>query len=247
MLYETKLTNSVRDFLLQDEINNLNIFGILENVDDTKIYVDNIENPSGVIVVEDYFNYIYTENDEFIELVIDEFFSKSGEYGFSAVKSEIANKIKNRFELQWENPCTLYYYPNKNIDLKNINSEIRNLKIEEANIVDDYYTFKDEDSIFEIKESIKNRPSVCAIKNGELASWLLIHDDNSFGPMYTKEEYRKEGLAVDLTLALVDKQLKNHKIPFLHIINENDASHKLAKKCGFERYGYCDWFGIVVK
>ncbi|MGL6105227.1 GNAT family N-acetyltransferase [Romboutsia sp.] len=245
MFYETKLTQSVCGLLSQDKVTNLNILGIVENSKEAKIYVDDEKSPTGVLVNDGYFNYIYTEKDEFIDLALKEFFSEKGEYGFSGVKSKIANKIKNRYEIQWANPCTLYYYPHKNVEFENVKSNTRGLNIEEAQTVDEYYTFKDEESIYAIKESIENRPSVCVLKDGELASWLLTHKDNSLGPMYTREEYRKEGYAVDLTLALVDKQINKNITPYLHIENANTPSHKLAKKCGFKAYGHCEWFGIV--
>lgn len=246
MFIQTDFTRKVKSLLEEDLIINLNIFGIIENSKNTKILVDNIDNPSGVVVNNGYLNYIYTNNDEFIDKIIDYLSNNKGEYGFSALRNDIAKKIKNKFEITWNNECLLYYYNKKTVNTSNIKYKVSNVSIEDDYVVNEYYTFKDDESIHEIRDSIYNRASSCVYKNGKLASWLLIHDDNSMGPMYTKEEYRKEGYAVDVTLDLVNKLLKNNKIPFLHIVKGNEESYSLAKKCGFVEHCRVDWFGIIV-
>lgn len=246
MLVQTNFNDNLKNLLEEDLITNLNIFGIIENSKDAKIYVDDINEPTGVVVNNGYFNYMYTNNDKFIDEVIDYLSNNKGEYGFSALKSEIADKIKDKFEVEWESVCSLYYYRDKNVDTSKIKSDVTSVMIDHDYVVNEYYTFKDDESIHGIRDSIYNRLSSCVYKDGKLASWLLLHEDNSMGPMYTKEEYRKEGYAMDVTLDLLDKLVKNNKIPFLHIIKDNIASHGLAKKCGFEEYSTVKWFGIIV-
>lgn len=246
MLYESELNVNIKKIIDKDLIANLNIIGILENQENAKIYVDDVNSPTGIVVSTGYLNYMYTESEDFTDTVIDYISKNKGEYGFSGVKSEIAKKIQSRFKVEWKNPCTLYYYDNNKVIRGSVKENICNLSVDYADIVNDYYTFKDEDSLFEIKESILNRVSKCIFKEGELASWLLIHKDNSLGPMYTREEYRKEGYAIEITLSLIDEVLSQGKIPYLQVEKGNYASEKLAEKCGFRRYGNCDWFGILV-
>lgn len=246
MLLESSLNDKIINLLKEDVISNQNIFGILENSNNYKLYVDDEISPTGVVVNNGYHNYIYTKNDGFVDEIIEYLSSRKGEYGFSGINSEIAKKIKSRFEIEWENPCTLYYYPSKEIDTSKIKTKVCSVRLEDCEIVDRYYTFRDEESIFSIKESIKNRSSRCVYKDGNLVSWLLIHKDNSLGPMFTKDEYRKEGYAIDVTLSLVDEIVKEGKIPFLHVVKGNFASDRLAEKCGFKEYGDCEWFGIIV-
>ena len=246
MLVECSLNEAIIDLLEEDLISNLNIFGILENSKNIKIYVDDLSFPTGVVVNDGYFNYVYTKNDDFIEEIIKHISKEKGEYGFSGVKSDIAEKIKSRFELEWENPCTLYYYDKKAVECKNIKSNVCSVKIEDADVVDEYYTYRDESTIQSIKDSISNRMSRCVYKDGELASWLLTHKDNSLGPIFTREEYRKEGYAIDVTLSLIDELVKAGKIPYFQVVKGNFASDKLAKKCGFKPHGSCQWFGVTV-
>ena len=246
MIYESELNANIKKLLDKDLISNLNIIGILENQENAKIYVDDINSPTGIVVNIGYLNYIYTENENFTDMVIDYISSNKGEYGFSGVKSEIAQKIQSKFKVEWKNPCTLYYYDKNKDTRSSIKENVCNLSVDNAEIVNNYYTFKDEDSLLEIQESILNRVSKCIFKEGELASWLLVHKDNSLGPMFTKSEYRKEGYAIDITLSLVDEILSQGKIPYLQVVKGNYASEKLAEKCGFKQYGNCEWFGIRV-
>lgn len=62
----------------------------------------------------------------------------------------------------------------------------------------------------QIKKDIQNRPSSAIYNDNEIASWVLVHNDNSMGIMYTKDEYRNKGYAVDICL-LSSIQFPNKK------------------------------------
>jgi hypothetical protein len=65
------------------------------------------------------------------------------------------------------------------------------------------------------------------------------------GIMYTKEEYRRKGYAIDVTIDLAKQIIDAGKIPFIQIVQGNGMSPGLAKKCGFVESGKADWFGII--
>lgn len=244
MLMKTGLTDRVRKFLEKDLLINLNMVGIMENVPEALIYVDSLENPQGVFICNGYMHYIYTNNDEFIDEVVGTFL-KDGFFGFSGVEVSIAEKIKSRFKVNWENPCTLYYLPEERLDLGLIKNPIQPIDIKDAAIVDKYYQYRNEWSIERIKRDIKERPSSAVYVGGDLACWVLVHEDNSMGIMYTREEYRRKGYAVDVTIDLASSIIKKGKIPFLQIVEGNNMSPGLANKCGFVECGHVTWFGII--
>lgn len=247
MIIKTKSSKAVMDFLNKNQIINLNILGFLENEPDADIYVDNEETPIGVVAKKGYFSYIYTENDDFLNEVLNTFY-KDGEYGFSGVYRPLAEKIRKRFKLEWESRCALYYLQKNEVDLKLIKNPVKPVEMKDAETVDHFYTYRDETSLERVKIDIKKRYSSAIYVNGDIASWVLIHNDNSMGIMYTKEEYRKKGYAVDVTIDLADKILKSGKIPFLQINEANNMSPKLAEKCGFVHDEiYSDWFGIIAE
>lgn len=245
MLIKAEKSEAVTNFLKQDLIINLNVLGVLENVPELEIYVDNLESPKGVVISKGYMHYLYTKDDSFIEEVINTLL-KDGFYGFSGVERSIANKIKSRFEVTWESPVTVYYLQEKDIDLTQLKNEVGSIEIKDAETVDEFYTFRSPDSLKTIKQDIEKRPSSAIYKNGEMVCWVLVHDDNSMGIMYTKEQHRNKGYSVDATLDLSSKIIKSGKTPFLQIVEGNNMSPGLAKKCGFIPYGKSDWFGIMV-
>lgn len=245
MLTRTEYSKNIEEFLKEDLLINLNILGIIENRPDAEIYVDHVENPKCVLVRNGYFNYMYTKEEAILEEVIESF-DKEGFYGFSGVERSIADKIKQRYEVDWNNPCTLYYLPKENLNLSKIKNEVKSIDIKDAETIDYYYTFRDDWSLDAIKEDILNRPSSAVYKDGEIVCWVLTHDDNSLGIMYTKEEHRRKGYAVDVTLDIAAKHIAKGKISFLQIMEDNTMSPGLAKECGFVECGKVDWLGIKV-
>lgn len=235
----------VKEFIEKDKIYNLNIKAVMENLKKYDVYVNDSENINGVFLNRGYFNHIYTENKSFIEDIKDNFIKK-GEYGFSGVRADIAEEIKKGYNLDWENKCDLYYYPNSSIDTSRIQGNPKNLKLENAKEVDYYYTYRGDFSLKEIENDISSRPSSCIYEGNDLASWVLVHNDNSMGIMFTKEEYRGKNYALYVSLDLTDKILKRGNIPYLHIVESNNMSPGLAVKTGFKKYGKVSWFGIEV-
>jgi hypothetical protein len=241
----TEYSKNIEKFLKEDLLINLNILGIIENEPNAEIYVDNIENPKCVLAKNGYFNFLYAKDEAMLEELIESF-DREGHYGFGGAEKSIADKIKQRYKVDWSNPCTLYCLPKENLDLSKIKNEVKDVDIKDAETIDYYYTFRSEKSLEEIKEDILNRPSSAIYKDGEIVCWVLTHDDNSLGIMYTKEEHRRKGYAVDVTLDIAAKHIANGKVPFLHILEDNAMSPGLAKECGFVECGKVDWFGISV-
>ncbi|WP_192812642.1 GNAT family N-acetyltransferase [Clostridium tunisiense] len=242
---KVKMNKAIRDFLESDLIYNLNVLGVIDNMPDAEIYVDDEEAPKGVMVRKDYFNYIYSEDDKFIDEMLESHFVE-GFFGFSGLKKSIADKIRTRFMNSWESKCNLYYLPEEALDLSLIKTPVRDIDVKDAEVVDKYYTYRSPWSIHEIREDITNRPSSAVYVDGNIACWVLIHKDDSMGIMYTKEEHRQKGYAVDVTIDLAEKIIKRGKIPYLQIVEGNSMSPGLANKCGFIPYGKCEWFGINV-
>lgn len=244
MIVKTKPSEAIIQYLNQNKIINLNIIGVIENEPQAEIYVDEEEVSRGVLVRHEYFNYIYTEEDEFLDEALTTLF-KDNFYGFSGVYRPLAEKIKARYLVAWESRCSLHYLPNENLDLSLVKNPVVSIDMKDAELVDKFYTYRNPDSLVKIKKDISHRPSSAIYVNGDIASWVLIHNDNSMGIMFTKEDYRKKNYAVDTTIDLALKITKLGKIPFLQINEANNMSPSLAAKCGFIKYGYSDWFGII--
>jgi GNAT superfamily N-acetyltransferase len=245
MLIKIESLNIANEFLKQKFLVNENILGIIENMPNAEVFVDDLEHPTGVLVCkDDYFHLVYTENDEFIDNISANFFHE-GFFGFSGIEGKLAEKIRQRYLLGWESRCTLYYMPKENLDLSLKKNPTEQIRLEDAETVDRFYQHRGPGTLEVIKRDITKRPSSAVYVNGEIACWVLIHDDNAMGIMYTKEEYRRKGYAVDVTIDLAQQVIEAGKIPFIQIIQGNSMSPGLAKKCGFIEAGKADWFGII--
>ncbi len=248
-LIQTTATQAVKDLLMQDEILNLNMFGILKTLPDAPIYVDNLEQPTGVLIRQnDYFNFLYTKNLAFVDTVCDTFLAE-GYHGFAGIEASLAAYIlsKPQYEEDWHNPCQLYYLPKERFNLSLQKTPARSLDLKWVEKVDEHYPFRGNHSVEAITDDIKNRPSSAIYIDDEPVCWVMIHEDYSMGIMHTMEEHRRKGYAVDVTIDLCRQLFERGETPFLQIIQENDMSPGLAVKCGFVPYCMVDWFGVTVK
>lgn len=239
-------SEAVKGFLAQHRIPTLNIAGILDNEPRVEAFVDDETSPSGLLVKGPWFWYVHTESDAFLNLLFAEMEQKDAFYQFSGVWKPVADRIKARYGLVWDAPCDLYVLREGRQVQPRADSPATSVRLEDAGIIDEHYTYRNDHSLAKIQGCIANRPSSAIYVDSQLACWLLVHEDNSLGIMYTLEEHRRKGYALDVSLDLVAKQLQAGKTPFLQIRDDNAMSPGLALKCGFEPHGKCDWFGVCV-
>lgn len=239
-----KLNNldKVKKILEVDKVAVLNILCRIKYEKGYDIFVDNMENPKGLLLKSGNWNLVYSSDDDIAKELINNL--KGEKLNFAGVPIKYYNMIKKEKQIDWEEICHLYYIDNENINLLKPRHKVESLRIEDSDIVNQFYTYKDENSIEYIKECILERKTSCIFdKDGNPISWAVIREDGSMGIMYTRKEYRGKGLAASVTLDLVDKVINNGDVPFVHIVHGNDASVKLAESIGFKKYGDIAWFG----
>lgn len=237
---------SVQRFLERHRIPTLNLAGILENEPQVQVFVDDEAEPKGLFVKGPWFRYVHTEDEGFLEALFAELERKAGFYPFSGVWKPLADRIKQRYTLVWDAPCDLYVLPEGGQVQPRPGSPATRVRLEDAELIDAHYAYRHAHSLEKIRNCIAQRPSSAVYVDGKAVCWLLVHEDNSLGIMYTLEEHRRKGYALDVSLDLVDQQLKAGKTPFLQIRDDNAMSPGLALKCGFVPCGKCDWFGVMV-
>lgn len=215
-----------------------NVLGALENTEN-KSYID--ESTDSVWVENQYFNYI-TGASEVISKKVDSL--EDGFYGFSGVQGDLASQIYGKHFLHWFEPTERYVFTS---DLPNepCPYHVVKVQIEEAQGIDDRYEYKQDGSLERIKDAILNRPSAAIYIDGQIASYVLVHEDNSIGYMYTLDAYRKLGLGYWVSIEIVKQIQALGVVPFLEINKANFKSQGLAGKLGFEKDAFTPWFGII--
>lgn len=160
---------------------------------------------------------------------------------FGGIPHEQYELLKSHMDISWEEFCYLYVYrgaPFENLD----ETSIRPLTIDDADLVYEYYSYKEHDDIVYIKTIIEKMPTRGVWVDGNLVSWVVQRDEGSIGIMYTLKEHRNKGYAIDLTKSLINEVIRRGDVPFVHIVIGNDASCKLAEKVGFKRSSEVVWF-----
>ncbi|MCL2853157.1 MAG: hypothetical protein FWE20_09020 [Defluviitaleaceae bacterium] len=246
MITRTNANNHVIKFLEADKHTNLNILGYLDYDRRADIYLYGGDMEKGVIIgsAEQDFFFVATENQYFI----DEFWKSlpSGFKIFSAVPAQTALIFEQSYGFAWCNPCKAYVFTGKSEPFENSEYKHEALTADDIEEVYYYYTFKEEVPIDPIRENILTKDSSCIRVNGELAAWCMVHaEDGSMGPIYTKEEYRRLGLAKIITSRLIGKLLAKNIVPYVQIISDNAASLSMIKDFEMMEYSHdCVWFGI---
>lgn len=243
-LVQTQMCPEIRDYLAKRPYINLNILGKIDNNNTLPIYVDTPTNPSGVLVKSGYMHFLYTEEEAFIDAVL-ETHMQDGFYGFAGVDSRIADQIEKKALIHWDNPCSVYVYKGDTVKQIACPFEVRPLSEADAETVNAFYEYKNDHSLEDIRKDIRLRPSSAVYDKGEPVCWVLVHEDDSMGIMYTKKAYRRQGLAEVVTRDLIQRIIEGGKVPYLQIVDGNEKSHGLARKSGFEKVGDCAWFGII--
>lgn len=245
-----KNVDFIDNLLKEDTIANLNVIGRIGNNRDIELYVDNIKNPQGFILKDGEFFAPYSKNPEVIKEMLGEL-EKTEMMDFCGIPAWIGRLTEDFFtdyKINWEEDCHLYYIPEDSQRTVKVKEPLGSLRADEVDIVNQYYTYKDENSREYLLECITNRPS-SVIRNdaGQPVSWALTREDYSLGVMFTLQEYRKKGLAEKITEDLIYKVIEKGYTPYVHILFGNTASMALASKCGFENWGHVRWFGLKRK
>lgn len=218
-----------------------NVIGILENRtnESNPFYLS--ESGKAIWIENNYFNYVAGEPSP----IMTHFKSQSdGFYGFSGVEGEIAACLFKEGLLYWHEKTERYHYVGEGFEWA-YPYDVVDVPMEEAIGINDRYEFKGDGSLERIQDAIQNRPTAAIYLNDEIASYVLLHEDDSIGYMYTKPQYRKLGLGYCVTKSIVGKMRDLGKTVFLEINKGNTASQQLAAKSHFVKDAYTPWFGMI--
>ena len=254
MITIVKQNNNIVELLEQDKYTCLNILGYLAYNPNADIYLWENDLNNGLIVGDDQepdFFFIHTLNTAFIKVFWHSL--PSGNKYFSAVPKPMALILQQHFttadNILFQNNCQVYALEGSFEPIESSVYQVESLTLADAEEVDKYYTYRHDGSIIGIRENISLKESACIRIDGELAAWCTVHaEDNSLGPLYTKEQYRGQGLAGLVTSELIKKQLAKNIIPYVQIVENNNSSLSLIKKFpGMECTHDCVWLEVNKK
>jgi pterin-4a-carbinolamine dehydratase len=239
---------AAEDILRKDRLKTFHIRGRLKS-NSPSLYVDHIDHPKVLMLKDEEWYAPFSENvyDMIKSLNEHEFHENIDFCGLSLDIAEIIMKELKGYEVVWQEHCVLYYLPEDAYQsyLYLEGDSLESLEEEDLETVNEYYTYKSEDSFEYLKDCITKFPS-SKIKDesGRLISWALMREDGSLGVMYTKKDYRNKGYALKISKDLISKAVKINHQPYVHIVVDNYPSRKLAEVLGMIYYEDVMWFGV---
>ena len=238
--------SAVVRYLSNEFYENLNACNYLQNITEAKVYIYDGDINGGLIVAhEGGRNFLATKNSLFMSEWWDTL--PKNHYFFPGVPNDVADIFLKDRKPEWTSPCKVYALTGEfKIEPKS-KYICESLTPQDAEEVDEHYTYRYEGTLERLRKDIINMDSSCVRIGGELAAWCLVHgDDGTLGPLYTKEKFRRQGLAELVSADLINKLVAKNTIPYMHIVEGNNASLGLiAKFEGFQHTHDCLWFGVV--
>lgn len=128
--------------------------------------------------------------------------------------------------------CTLVHLPDVT-EIQEASSEPVPIGVEHAGTIYGNYKRASAVDIGYIRERLGNGPAIGTFRDGKLVGWAMTHDDFSMGMLTVLPEYRRQGIAMDITLALIKEMRRLGKKPIAHIEKGNGMSMPLLKQLGF--------------
>lgn len=72
------------------------------------------------------------------------------------------------------------------------------------------------------------------MKSGEFVGFIGRHPEGSMGLLQVFPEYRRQGYGEELESFMINRFLEEGRVPYAHIIVDNEKSMNLQKKLGYE-------------
>ena len=230
----------ILEFLMKDEIFNVNIINFIRNYPIQ--YIERVGNSVIVKGISDR-NWIYISSKSEEELTIIKGRLDDNDKNFAIIEEWMIPILTKGIKLKWK-LATMKLILYNDSTLFEPKHSVSELTTNDVDCIYENSEYKDFISIPYITERITNGVSSCIHFKDKLIAWVITQDDGAIGFLHVLPEYRKRGYASDIMTDLIKKLRYENKIPFVHIEEENKKSMKLATSLGFEKDKTISWFEI---
>lgn len=180
-----------------------------------------------------------TYDTDFVEQVLS---TVSGEVCCCGINEQVYQYLQSTRNLSWSSDFGLYVHNGKPINNK-LSYEILPMdKKYWQDIVQgvSYPVYREE-----IEECLDNRLSSAIYIDGKPVCWALLHKEYSLGMLYTVEQYRNRGLALQVISHLCNQVIAQGMTPYAYINKGNVASENLAPKYNLNYQCDVYWCGFA--
>lgn len=232
---------SIKNFLRQDIIKNINLLYFMENYPVS--YILRYENSVLMRGESDHcWTYISSGRmDEFSEIIKK---LKTEDKYFAVIEDWMQPELLKDRKCVWNFSTVRRYLPDDIIIPKRFNYELTWLEPEDALYIFEHSDYKEYSSLEYITERIKNGTSAGVRISGKLIAWAMTHDDTAIGFLRVDEEYRNKGYAEAVLVEMISKTRDIGKIPYVHVEKSNVKSMRLTTKLGFVDDRNVSWIAV---
>lgn len=148
----------------------------------------------------------------------------------------LSKKFKIKIELS-----TIKYILSPEVIIPQNKISITELTPEDANYIYTYYDYRDYTDTAYIKQRIIKGISAAIKKEEKLVAWAITHDDGAIGMLHVLPEFRRQGLAKEVTICIINKLRGLGKLPFAQIEEDNFKSINFVESLGFVKDRNVHW------
>lgn len=231
--------NEALGILKNDMINNINIINFIENYP-----VNPIEKISDSLIIRGISDrpWVYISCKSEKELKLIKCSLNSDDKNYAVIEDWMIPEITSGNKIKWKLsaqrlylPADVFLPPSPNFD---------SLKDEDSCFIYENSDYKDFLSLEYVRDRIHYGISSCIKKGNTPIAWGMTQDDGAIGFLHVLPEHRRKGYGRKIVLSLIHKVRNQHKLPFVHIEEENFKSMKLSLSLGFTKDKIVSWFEI---
>ncbi len=242
----------VRELLDKEhELNSMVIGRVFSKDMDIRTYVDNLEDPHGVMSVhEDAPKHIciYADNEESL-LDLIRTLESGKEYQFSGLRDIYIPILEKEFEITDINPCWFFVLGDEGVKGE-VRHEVTSLTEDDIETVAHNWEYFD-GAYEHVRDRVINGMSAAIREDGKLIGWDATHFETDkvvmLGFLFVFEEHRKGGYATSMCTVLTQRILDKGKKPVFYVVKDNEPSIRFSLKLGYEIVDSHSWVSGVKK
>ena len=157
----------------------------------------------------------------------------------NALPREARDALAAKRRIVRENGCGLYTLEKENFTPFAEGPRIGRIRDDEIGLVSKLAEYGEIEDY--ISERILRAPHAAVRMDGELAAYMIVHDNDSIGMLHTVEKFRNRNLGRYVASALAEMQMARGRPVYCYIIDGNTPSQRVFGSLGFRRMAEVSW------
>ena len=157
----------------------------------------------------------------------------------NALLREARDALAAKRRIVRENGCGLYTLEKENFTPFAEGPQIGRIWDDEIGLVSKLAEYGEIEDY--ISERILRAPHAAVRIDGELAAYMIVHDNDSIGMLHTVEKFRNRNLGRYVASALAEMQMARGRPVYCYIIDGNTPSQRVFGSLGFRRMAEVSW------